>query len=57
MDAAPIAAAIEMFRNHPRFAAAANAEIAYGTDVLFWVRIFAERSGQVLDLLEASKSQ
>ena len=57
VDAAPIVAAIEIFRSDPRFGAAANAEIAYGTDVLFWVRVFAEGSEHVLDLLEASKSQ
>jgi hypothetical protein len=56
-DAAAIAASMEVLRSDPRFRAAANAEISYGSDVLYWVRVFIERSEHVLDLLEASESQ
>jgi hypothetical protein len=52
-DVAAIVASIEALRNDPRFGAAANAEIAYGSDALFWVRQFKTRTEQVLALLQA----
>lgn len=54
-DAAVIAASLEAFRNDPRFKAAANAKITYGSDVLFWIREFIQRSEQILALLEAGE--
>ena len=47
--------AIEEFRSDPRFEAAANAEITYGSDVLFWVREFKRRTEEILSLLHASE--
>ena len=52
-DAAAIVASIETFRSDPRFEAAANAEITYGSDVLFFIRGFTQRSEQILSLLQA----
>jgi hypothetical protein len=54
-DASTIAAAMELLRSDPRFGPAANAEISYGSDVLYWVRFFIERSERVLDLLEVTE--
>jgi hypothetical protein len=54
-DSAAITASVEAFRSDPRFEAAANAEISYGSDVLYWVRVFIRRSEGVLALLEASE--
>lgn len=56
-DAAAISASVEAFRSDPRFEAAANAEITYGSDVLYWVRVFIGRSEEVLALLEASEQR
>lgn len=52
-DAAKTVAALETFRDDPRFAAAANAEIAYGSDTLFWIREFKQRTENILILLQA----
>ena len=52
---AAIAASVEAFRSDPRFEAAANAEITYGSDVLYWVRVFIQRTEVLLALLEADK--
>lgn len=54
-DAAAIIDVVERFRSDPRFEAAANAEIAYGSDVLYWVREFIRRSEQILARLEAAE--
>ena len=54
-DAADIVASIEAFRSDPRFEAAANAEITYGSDVLLYIREFTQRSEQVLSLLQAGE--
>ncbi len=54
-DATAIIDAVEALRSDPRFAAAANAEIAYGSDVLYWVREFIQRSEQILARLEAAE--
>lgn len=54
-DAAAIVASIEAFRSDPRFEAAANAEITYGSDVLFYIREFTQRSEHILTLLQAGK--
>ena len=54
-DSATIAASVEAFRSDPRFDPAANAEITYGTDVLYWVRLFIRRTEGVLALLETDE--
>ncbi len=54
-DAAAIIDAVAAFRSGPGFAAAANAEIAYGSDVLYWVREFIRRSEQILARLKAAE--
>jgi hypothetical protein len=54
-DAEAIIASIEAFRSDPRFEAAANAEITYGSDVLFFIRGFTQRSEQILSLLRAGE--
>ena len=54
-DSAAIAASVEAFRTDPLFEAAANAEITYGTDVLYWVRVFIKRTEDVLELLESGE--
>jgi hypothetical protein len=54
-DAAAIVASIETFRSDPRFAAAANAEITYGADTLFWIRQFIFRSEDILSILQAGE--
>ncbi len=54
-DAAAVVSAIEAFRNDPRFEAAANAEVTYGSDALFWIREFKQRTEQVLSLLHAGE--
>lgn len=52
-DAAAILATIDAFRNDPRFGAAANAEITYGSDMLYYVRGFRQRMEDILALLQA----
>lgn len=52
-DLAPVLASLEAFRNDPRFEAAANAEVSYGADVLFWLRDYRGKLEHVLSLLEA----
>lgn len=47
-----IISAIEDFRNDPHFEAAANAEVAYGSDALFYIRLFKQRTEDILSLLE-----
>ena len=54
-DAAAIVSSIEAFRSDARFEAAANAEISYGADVLFWIRKFKQRSEHILSLLQAGE--
>ncbi len=54
-DAAAIVASIETFRSDPRFEAAANAEITYGSDMLFFIRGFTQRSEQILSLLQVGE--
>lgn len=54
-DTDAIVASIQLFRTDPRFDAAANAEIAYGSDVLFWVREFRGRTEGILSMLEATE--
>jgi hypothetical protein len=55
-DAAPIIASVEAFRKDPRFKAAANAEITYGSDTLYWLRFFSKQTEGLLARLEASGS-
>ena len=52
-DVAAIAAAVERLRSDPRFEAAANAEVTYGSDMLFYVRLFRIQLEETLALLEA----
>lgn len=52
-DVAAIAAAVERLRSDPRFEAAANAEVTYGSDMLFYVRLFRAQLEETLALLEA----
>ena len=54
-DTEAIVASIEAFRSDPRFEAAANTEITYGSDALFYIREFRQRSEQILSLLQASE--
>lgn len=54
-DAAAIVASIEAFRSDPRFEAAANAEVTYGSDALFYIREFRQRSEEILSLLQAGE--
>lgn len=54
-DAAAVVASVEAFRSDPRFEAAANAEVTYGSDMLFWVRAFRQRSERLLALLGAGE--
>ena len=53
MDVAAIAAAVERLRSDPRFEAAANAEVIYGADMLFYVRQFRVHLEETLALLDA----
>jgi hypothetical protein len=55
VDAAAVVASIDAFRSDPRFEAAANAEIAYGSDALFYVREYRRRSEDILSLLQAGE--
>ena len=51
-DTDGIIAAVEAFRSDPRFGAAANAEVIYATDGLYWLRIFREQTEQILKMLQ-----
>lgn len=53
VDVAAIAAAVERLRSDPRFEAAANAEVIYGADMLFYVRQFRVHLEETLALLDA----
>ena len=53
-DVDAIVASMEALRVDPRFGAAANAEIAYGSDMLFWVRKFKQRTEHILEMLRAA---
>ncbi len=55
-DPAPIIAAMEALGSDPRFEGAANAEITYGSDTLFWIRPFTRRTQEILALLETGQS-
>ena len=52
-DSDPIISAIEAFRNDPAYVAAANAEITYGSDALFYMRQFKERAEEILLILQS----
>ena len=52
-DSEPIISAIEAFRNDPAFVAAANAEITYGSEALFYMRQFKERAEDILLILQS----
>lgn len=54
-DTAAVVAAVEQFRSDPRFAAAANAEMTYGADALFYVLEFIQRSEKILARLETGE--
>lgn len=54
-DVPAVAAGLDALRSDPRFGEAANAEVSYGADVLFWAREFIRRSEEVLALLEAAE--
>lgn len=51
-DRAAIISAIDDFRIDPGYEAAANAEITYGSDALFYIRQFKERAESILLILE-----
>jgi hypothetical protein len=51
-DRAPIISAIEDFRNNPGYIAAANAEITYGSDALFYMTEFKKRAEDILMILQ-----
>lgn len=52
-DSGSIISAIEAFRNDTAFVAAANAEITYGSDALFYMRQFKERAEDILLILQS----
>lgn len=52
-DTAAVARSLDALREDPRFPAAANAEVAYGADALYWIREFLKRSERILVQLEA----
>src|SRR6056297_140016 len=52
-DSDSIISAIEAFRNDPAYVAAANAEITYGSDALFYMRQFKERAEEILLILQS----
>lgn len=52
IDVSAVAEAIDAFRNDPRFPAAANAEVTYGSDTLFWIREFKKQTEDILVLLQ-----
>lgn len=54
-DATAVVVSLERFRSDPRFEAAANAEVTYGSDALFYVREFRQRAEDILSLLEAGE--
>ena len=54
-DASAVVASVEAFRSDPRFEAAANAEITYGSDMLFYIREFKRRTEEILSLLQAKE--
>lgn len=51
-DASEIVEAIDTFRSDLRFSAAANAEVAYGSDMLFYIREFKQRTEEILSILQ-----
>ena len=53
VDVAAVVAAVEKFRGDHRFEAAANAEVAYGADALFWIRVFRQQTEEILSRLDA----
>jgi len=55
-NAEAIIASVEAFRKDPRFKGAANSEITYGSDTLYWIRYFSKQTEQVLALLETARS-
>lgn len=54
-DTAAVLASVDEFRNDPRFESAANAEVTYGSDALFYMREFRQRYEEILSLLQASE--
>ncbi len=54
-DATAVVVSLETFRSDPRFEAAANTEVTYGSDALFYVREFRQRAEDILSLLEAGE--
>jgi hypothetical protein len=54
-DELAVVTAMDAFRNDPRFEAAANAEVTYGADTLFWIRDFKRRTEEILSLLDADQ--
>ena len=54
-NAAPVRASLEAFRNDPRFEAAANAEVSFGADTLFWLRDHRQKLEHILSLLQAAE--
>jgi Family of unknown function (DUF6090) len=55
-DADAVVAAVDAIRNDPRFEAAANAEITYAADALFYLREFSQRSEYIVSLLRKNES-
>lgn len=54
-DGLAVVTALETFRTDPRFEAAANAEVTYGADTLFWIREFKRRTEEILSLFDANQ--
>lgn len=54
-DELAVVTAMDAFRNDPRFEAAANAEVTYGADTLFWIRQFKRRTEEILSHLDANQ--
>ena len=52
-DSESIISAIEAFINDPAYVASANAEITYGSDALFYMRLFKERAEEILLILQS----
>ncbi len=52
-DTTTVLASVDKFRDDPRFESAANAEVTYGSDALFYMREFRHRYEEILLLLHA----
>ena len=48
--------ALHELQSHPRFEAAANAEIAYSTSMIYWLRLHREMAQDILEMLKNGDS-